>query len=127
MKYEEKKLQKINLINNKSNIKDLFSMLENNFKSHCLVIKNSKIIYTTDKYKNLNNDILTENLPNTVTKRKYIKLNDLNEIDGNIYINNFLISNDKYFTVFKYNMRYMDYEILLAFFNKIKLLISNES
>lgn len=126
MKYEEKKLKLINFINNEINIENLFYVLENKFRSYCIIIEKDKIIYASDKFNNVENKYLDTILPTTITKRKYIKLNNSLDLEGNIFINNFKVDLKKYFVIFKYNKRYIDYEIMLAFFNKIKHYISNE-
>lgn len=126
MKYEEKKLKLINFINNEVHIGNLFCVLENKFKSYCIVVEKDKIIYASDKFNNVENKNLDTTLPTTITKRKYIKLNNSLDLEGNIFINNFKVDFKKYFVIFKYNKRYIDYEIMLAFFNKIKHYISNE-
>lgn len=126
MKYEEKKLKLINFINNEIHIENLFYVLENNFRSYCIIIEKDKIIYASDKFNNVENKYLDTILPTTITKRKYIKLNNSLDLEGNIFINNFKVDLKKYFVIFKYNKRYIDYEIMLAFFNKIKHYISNK-
>lgn len=126
MKYEEKKLKLINFINNEIHIENLFYVLENKFRSYCIVVEKDKIIYASDKFNNVENKNLDTILPTTITKRKYIKLNNSLDLEGNIFINNFKVDLKKYFVIFKYNKRYIDYEIMLAFFNKIKHYISNE-
>lgn len=126
MKYEEKKLKLINFINNEIHIENLFYVLENKFRSYCIIIEKDKIIYASDKFNNIENKYLDTILPTTITKRKYIKLNNSLDLEGNIFINNFKVDLKKYFVIFKYNKRYIDYEIMLAFFNKIKHYISNE-
>lgn len=126
MKYEEKKLKLINFINNEIHIENLFYVLENKFRSYCIIIEKDKIIYASDKFNNVENKNLDTILPTTITKRKYIKLNNSLDLEGNIFINNFKVDLKKYFVIFKYNKRYIDYEIMLAFFNKIKHYISNE-
>ncbi len=126
MKYEEKKLKLINFINNEIHIENLFYVLENKFRSYCIIIEKDKIIYASDKFNNVENKHLDTTLPTTITKRKYIKLNNSLDLEGNIFINNFKVDLKKYFVIFKYNKRYIDYEIMLAFFNKIKHYISNE-
>lgn len=126
MKYEEKKLKLINFINNEIHIENLFYLLENKFRSYCIIIEKDKIIYASDKFNNVENKHLDTILPTTITKRKYIKLNNSLDLEGNIFINNFKVDLKKYFVIFKYNKRYIDYEIMLAFFNKIKHYISNE-
>ncbi len=126
MKYEEKKLKLINFINNEIHIENLFYVLENKFRSYCIIIEKDKIIYASDKFNNVENKYLDTILPTTITKRKYIKLNNSLDLEGNIFINNFKVDLKKYFVIFKYNKRYIDYEIMLAFFNKIKHYISNE-
>lgn len=126
MKYEEKKLKQINFINNEIHIENLFYVLENKFRSYCIIIEKDKIIYASDKFNNVENKYLDTILPTTITKRKYIKLNNSLDLEGNIFINNFKVDLKKYFVIFKYNKRYIDYEIMLAFFNKIKHYISNE-
>ena len=126
MKYEEKKLKLINFINNEIHIENLFYVLENKFRSYCIIIEKDKIIYASDKFNNIENKHLDTTLPTTITKRKYIKLNNSLDLEGNIFINNFKVDLKKYFVIFKYNKRYIDYEMMLAFFNKIKHYISNE-
>lgn len=126
MKYEEKKLKLINFINNEIHIENLFYVLENKFRSYCIIVEKDKIIYASDKFNNVENKNLDTILPTTITKRKYIKLNNSLDLEGNIFINNFKVDLKKYFVIFKYNKRYIDYEIMLAFFNKIKHYISNE-
>ena len=126
MKYEEKKLKLINFINNEINIENLFYVLENKFRSYCIIIEKDKIIYASDKFNNVENKYLDTILPTTITKRKYININNSLDLEGNIFINNFKVDLKKYFVIFKYNKRYIDYEIMLAFFNKIKHYISNE-
>ena len=69
MKYEEKKLKLINFINNEINIENLFYVLENKFRSYCIIIEKDKIIYASDKFNNVENKYLDTILPTTITKR----------------------------------------------------------